>query len=202
MSELDLTRARFFKEIRRPEDLPRPERPSVAFAGRSNVGKSSLINALVRQKGLARTSSTPGRTQSIVFFDIDGRVFFVDLPGYGYARVPPEVRGRWGPLVESFLERAQGLRLVVIVLDIRREPSEGDLRLLELLNRLGHRSCFALTKADKLPPGQRDRRARLIRERLGLAPEAPLQPFSAQTGLGRPELVRLILEALRSNSAT
>ena len=195
---LNLTKAKFLREITRADQAPVPARPSIVFAGRSNVGKSSLINALVQRKGLARTSSTPGRTQNIIYFDIDERFYFIDLPGYGYAKVPKAVKARWKPMVEKFLSRAEGLRLVIVIIDLRRDPKEGDFQLIDWLSSLGLPYIFALTKADKTAKSKRRARIDAIRETLGLQDDSALLPFSAQTGEGRKELIHVIAAALEA----
>ena len=128
--------AEFLRAVTKIEQAPKPDMPGVAFAGRSNSGKSSLINAITQRKGLARTSSTPGRTQEIVYFEINGKYHFVDLPGYGYAKAPESVRQKWGPMIEGFLRGAEALRLVIVILDIRRDPTPLDHQLIEFLNSI------------------------------------------------------------------
>lgn len=192
--------AKFLRSITRVSEAPTPLRPSVAFAGRSNVGKSSLLNALVRHKGLARTSSTPGRTQSIVYFGINERFYFIDLPGYGYAKVPMKVRARWGPMVEKFLTQVKELRLVIVILDARRDPSDQDLELVEWLDAAGLAYFFALTKADKLGRNALAKRSRAIQERLALKDADALLPFSAVTGTGHRELLGVIFDALNADT--
>ena len=134
---------------------PKPSLPEVAFAGRSNVGKSSLINALVGRKNLARTSSTPGKTQLLNFFGIDGRFILVDLPGYGYAKVPLAVRGKWQPMIEEYLGARETLRGAVVLIDARRGAGDMDLQLLGWLGAVDVPACIALTKADKLKRAER-----------------------------------------------
>lgn len=133
-----------------PDQLPSDARPQIAFAGRSNVGKSSLINALLHRKSLVKTSATPGKTQLINFFLINKQFYFVDLPGYGYAKAPRSVVARWAPMVEGYLRDAPRLRAVVLLLDIRREPDARDRRMAEWLTQYGIPALFVLTKADKV----------------------------------------------------
>jgi GTP-binding protein len=159
--------------------------PEFAFAGRSNVGKSSLINRLTRSPGLARTSSTPGRTQQINFFLLPERMVFADLPGYGFARVPEEVRATWKPLIEAYLDRRETLRAVVLILDARRGLREEDALLLEFARDHGREAVVVANKIDKLKQGER---ARLLRD-LG-ARLHDVVPFSATTGEGERELWR------------
>jgi GTP-binding protein len=142
--------ARFVKSATASEHYPRDGRPEIAFMGRSNVGKSSLINSLLGVRGLARTSGTPGRTQLINFFLIDDTFYFVDLPGYGYARVPGDVRKQWGPMVENYLSSRPNLVLSILITDSRHEPTELDLQMKEWLEERGKQFIVVATKADKL----------------------------------------------------
>lgn len=184
--------AEFIKSATEPKQYPDEALPEVAFVGRSNVGKSSLINSLVRQKHLAKTSNTPGRTQLINFFRINSRYSFVDLPGYGFARVPEAVKKKWGPMVETYLKERRSLRLVILIMDIRRDISAGDLELLNWLNVCRIPVLPVLTKTDKLSKNQVRIRAGKIA--LMLMKKADLQSmpdpvlFSAKTGEGREDL--------------
>jgi GTP-binding protein len=146
--------ATFVKSATSPEHYPRDQRPEVAFMGRSNVGKSSLINSLLGVKGLARTSSTPGRTQLINFFLINDAFYFVDLPGYGYARVPTDVKREWGPMVEKYLATRPNLVLSILITDSRHEPTRLDLLMREWLESRGKPFVVIATKADKLSSNQ------------------------------------------------
>lgn len=186
--------AEFIKSCTRPEQAP-PPRPTIVFAGRSNVGKSSLLNRLVNRRNLARTSSTPGRTQEVNFFDIEGQAYFVDLPGYGYARAPKEVQRRWGPMIERFLRTYAEIRLVVILIDVRREIGEGERELIGWLDARGLPYIFAVTKCDK--PGANERRKRLaaLVRQLGVD-ESALVPVSALKGDGVEDLLGVIREVL------
>ena len=170
-----------------PAQLPRLSHPEIAFAGRSNVGKSSLLNRLVGQRKLARVSKTPGRTQQINFFLIDERLTFVDLPGYGFARVPFSVRDQWKQLVESYLSTRRNLRAVVVIVDLRRGVEEDDARLLDYLHAQGIAAILEATKADKLAYGARQRRARELAEGLVHAAAAVIV-CSAQSGDGVDQL--------------
>jgi GTP-binding protein len=169
-------------------DSPLPE---VAFAGRSNVGKSSLLNSLVRRKSFARVSRTPGRTREINFFRINNGFVLVDLPGYGYARVSKEKKSEWRPMIESYLRRTTQLRGIVLLLDIRREPSEDDRAMLDFLAEVEVPTIVALTKTDKLSKAAARERAGEIARALALETEQII-PFSAQTGEGRVELLEAI----------
>jgi len=169
-------------------DSPLPE---VAFAGRSNVGKSSLLNSLVRRKSFARVSRTPGRTREINFFRVNNEFVLVDLPGYGYARISKEKKAEWRPMIESYLRRTTQLRGIVLLLDIRREPSEDDRAMLDFLAEVEVPTIVALTKTDKLSKAvARDRPGEIARA-LALETEQII-PFSAQTGEGRVELLEAI----------
>ncbi|HMG35383.1 MAG TPA: ribosome biogenesis GTP-binding protein YihA/YsxC [Blastocatellia bacterium] len=153
--------AKFVKSATSPEQYPRDDRPEVAFIGRSNVGKSSLINSLLGTRGLARTSSTPGRTQLINFFLINDAFYLVDLPGYGYARVPSAVKREWGPMVEKYLASRPNLVLSVVITDSRHRPTELDLQMIDWLRAKNKPFVIAATKADKL--SSNELKASLIR---------------------------------------
>ena len=184
----------FIKSATRPSHYPEGTLPEIAFAGRSNVGKSSLINTLVQRKGLARTSNTPGRTQLINFFSLNGRFCMVDLPGYGFAKVPLAVKKKWGPMVEAYLKDRDALRLVVLILDVRREPSGDDLTLLQWLELYRIPVLCVLTKTDKFSRGQAMLRRRQIGACLGMEPDDAdlLLLFSAKTGEGRDTVWKAI----------
>ncbi len=187
----------FLKSAFREEHFPPPDRPEIAFAGKSNVGKSSLINTLTNRKKLARTSSTPGRTQALNFFDIGGRMTFVDLPGYGFAKVPMAVKISWGRMVEVYLKNRTNLKAVVIILDIRREVSRDDLDLLDWLDHYQIRPIVILTKADKVSRNQAFSRAKTISKKLD--PYQVDQPviFSARTRQGREEIWECLEEIIK-----
>ena len=169
-------------------DSPLPE---VAFAGRSNVGKSSLLNSLVRRKSFARVSRTPGRTREINFFRVNNGFVLVDLPGYGYARISKEKKSEWRPMIESYLRRTTQLRGIVLLLDIRREPSDDDRAMLDFLAEVEVPTIVALTKTDKLSKAMAQERAAEISRALALDPDQVI-PFSAHTGEGRVELLEAI----------
>jgi GTP-binding protein len=191
---MKITSAEFIKSATRPSEYPPAEYPEIAFAGRSNVGKSSLINVLVNRKRLVKTSSTPGRTQLLNFFLVNSRIMFVDLPGYGYAKVPIRVRDTWGAMIDTYLSGRPTLKRVVLILDIRRDPDEKDLSLMAWLRH--HRIWFitVLTKADKLSTTRQKNRIRAIRQVLSDA-AGGLICFSAKTRTGRDELLQSIAEA-------
>jgi GTP-binding protein len=178
---------------------PLPKLPEVAFAGRSNVGKSSLINALVHRKKLARVSNTPGRTREINFFDVNGEFVLADLPGYGYAKVSKEKKAAWRPLIEGYLKGSLGLRGVVLLLDARRVPSEDDLQMLEFLAHRGTPTVIIATKVDKLAKAERAERIEALAREAGVELEQVI-PFSAVSGEGRHELAEAI-ESLLAGAA-
>jgi len=192
--------AEFVGAIARPGQ-PSPERlPQVAIAGRSNVGKSTLLNRLVGRKSLARTSKQPGRTQEINFFRIDDRFLLVDLPGYGFARVPREVRDRWGPLIESYLSGTEELLGVVLLVDARRGITGDDERMLDYLSRTGLPTLVALTKIDKLNRSGRAAASAKVREALEVDDEQ-LVVTSARTGEGVATLWESVLALLEESAA-
>jgi len=225
---MKITCSEFYTAATGPKGYPGGNLPEVALAGRSNVGKSSLLNKLINKKGLARVSRRPGRTQTINFFLVNKTFYLVDLPGYGFARVPEEVRLSWGPMVEGYLKERTALRGILLLLDIRREPADMDLQLYEWLLYYGVPAAVAATKSDKLSRGKCLAQAKVIRGRLaelekelyGIrlpsfrevrgnmsggeasgqaspnrhnAGEGPvIVPFSAKTGEGREELLKII----------
>lgn len=172
---------------------PESSLPEVAFAGRSNVGKSSLLNALVRRKSFARVSRTPGRTREINFFRVNNTFVLVDLPGYGYARISKTKKAEWRPMIESYLRRTTQLRGIVLLLDIRREPSEDDRAMLDFLADLGVPAIVALTKSDKLNKSEARAKVTDVSRKLALEPEQVVQ-FSAHSGEGRVELLEAITQ--------
>ena len=172
---------------------PPSELPEVAFAGRSNVGKSSLLNRLVRRKAFARVSNTPGRTREINFFKVNDRFVLADLPGYGYARIAKSRKAEWVPLIEGYLRSSPALRGVVQLLDVRHDPSADDLQMLDFLAELGAPTIVVLTKIDKLRSREIPERVHAIASSLQLADEQVI-PFSAQTNVGRDELAAAIVD--------
>jgi GTP-binding protein len=171
---MNVKSAAFVTSAVKPSQYPSPSLPEIAFAGRSNVGKSSLINTLLGRKKLVKTSSTPGRTQTINFFLINESIFFTDLPGYGYAKVPVAVKKKWGPMVEAYLQIRDGLRAVVVILDIRRLPNQADHDLLMWLAHYNIPRIVVLTKADKLKKGKQ------VLQRSRIAEELSVEPSSLQ----------------------
>jgi len=173
--------------------------PEVAFAGRSNVGKSSLLNRLVQRKKFARVSNTPGRTREINFFKVNDAFMFVDLPGYGYARISKEKRAEWRPLIEGYLSNSAQLRGIVQLLDARHDPTPEDLQMLEFLAELGVPTIVALTKIDKLAAKDAVKRVPDVARSLGIDAEQVI-PFSAVTDKGRDELAEAIQDLLAQPS--
>lgn len=192
---MKITEARFVKSVYHLHDLPNPVLPEFAFSGRSNVGKSSLINTLINRKGFAKTSATPGRTQSINFMEINRTFCFVDLPGYGYANVPLSVRKKWLPLIEGYLKNRPTLRLVIIIGDVRREPREEELLYAEWLKQHGIPLMVVLTKIDKVTKQQQMKSLRLWKNRLGIEGDVIL--FSAATGEGKDRVWKHITHFIK-----
>ena len=190
--------ARFLAGAADPARFPQLSYPEIAFAGRSNVGKSSLLNRLVGQRGLARVSKTPGRTQQVNFFLVDDRITFVDLPGYGFARVPPAIHSQWKRLVESYLSGRKNLRAVVIIVDLRRGIEDDDRQLCEYLGALGVPVLLVATKSDKLAYGERQRQTRALAQTC-LAGIVAVLVCSAHRGEGIPQLWKR-LDALAQRS--
>ncbi|MBR1758760.1 MAG: YihA family ribosome biogenesis GTP-binding protein [Lachnospiraceae bacterium] len=168
--------------------LPKNELPEIAFAGKSNVGKSSLINGLLNRKALARTSSQPGKTQTINFYLINEAFYFTDLPGYGYAKVSQAEREKWGPMIERYLHGSKQLKAVFLLIDIRHAPSANDKQMYEWIRYQGFSPVIILTKADKISKGARQKQMKLIREGLGCEKGTLMFPFSAVTKDGREEI--------------
>lgn len=172
--------------------LPENSCSEVAFAGKSNVGKSSLINALVNRKSFARTSSEPGKTQTINFYNVNNEVYLVDLPGYGYARTSMETREKWGKMIEKYLHTSKMLKHVFLLVDIRHEPSANDVNMYDWIKYQGFTPVVIATKADKLNRSQIPKQVKLVRETLGMGKEEILIPFSAETKQGRDEIWNII----------
>lgn len=174
--------------------LPETKRPEIAFAGKSNVGKSSLINALMNRKALARTSSQPGKTQTINFYNINEVMYLVDLPGYGYAKVSTSEKAKWGKMIEKYLHTSKDLKAVFLLVDIRHEPSANDKQMYDWILHNGYEPIIIATKLDKLKRSQVQKSIKAIREGLKLPKEGILIPFSAETKQGREEIWNLMDE--------
>ena len=172
--------------------LPETDRVEIAFAGKSNVGKSSLINALMNRKALARTSATPGKTQTINFYNINDMMYLVDLPGYGYAKVSEKEKEQWGKLIERYLHTSKQLKAVFLLIDIRHEPSANDRMMYEWIVAQGYHPIIIATKLDKLKRSQVQKHVKMIKEGLKLLPGTTVIPFSAETKQGRDEIWELI----------
>ena len=172
--------------------LPETEMPEIAFAGKSNVGKSSLINGLLNRKSLARTSSQPGKTQTINYYNINHDLYFVDLPGYGYAQVSVEIRAKWGKMVERYLHTSKQLRLVFLLIDIRHEPSENDCIMYDWIVKNGYEPVIIATKLDKIKRSQIQKNLKIIRQKIQPVEGTIIIPFSAQTKQGTEEILQLI----------
>ena len=176
--------------------LPENTLPEVAFAGKSNVGKSSLINGLLNRKNLARTSSQPGKTQTINFYNVNGALYFVDLPGYGYASAAKEIREKWGSMIERYLHSSKQLRAVFLLLDIRHAPSANDCQMYDWILSQGYRPIIIATKLDKINRSQIQKQVKLLRETLKADKETLVLPFSSLNKQGRDEIYALLDEIL------
>lgn len=172
--------------------LPETDRVEIAFAGKSNVGKSSLINALMNRKALARTSATPGKTQTINFYNINDIMYLVDLPGYGYAKVSEREKEQWGKLIERYLNTSKQLKAVFLLIDIRHEPSANDKLMYEWIVAQGYHPIIIATKLDKLKRSQVQKHVKMIKDGLKLLPGTIVIPFSSETKQGREEIWELI----------
>ncbi|MBQ7482002.1 MAG: YihA family ribosome biogenesis GTP-binding protein [Lachnospiraceae bacterium] len=180
--------------------LPDNKYPEIAFAGKSNVGKSSLINVLMNRKSLARTSAQPGKTQTINFYNINDELYFTDLPGYGYARVSRETKEKWGRMIERYLRSSKQLRAVFLLIDIRHEPSQNDVEMYRWIADNGYEPIVIATKLDKINRSQTAKNLRVIRDKLKVREGIKIIPFSAQTRQGREEIYETIDEILKDNS--
>lgn len=189
---MKINSAEFVTSAVNTADYPAGELPEVALAGRSNVGKSSLINKLVNRKGLARTSNTPGRTRLINFFRVNGVFHLVDLPGYGYAKVPLQERESWRKMVDGYLNTRKNLKGIVMLVDSRHPPTAQDVQMYDWLKHRGLEAVVVVTKADKNSRSRLLQSLKVIRAALPLADGDPLVPFSAATGQGREELLGII----------
>lgn len=172
--------------------LPENTRPEIAFAGKSNVGKSSLINALMNRKSYARISATPGKTQTINFYNINEELYLVDLPGYGYAKVSEQEKEKWGQLIERYLHGSSQLKAVFLLVDIRHEPSANDKMMYEWVVSQGNHPIIIATKLDKIKRSQVDKHLKMLRTGLSLVPGTKIIPFSSMTKQGRDEIWELV----------
>ena len=172
--------------------IPDNQLPEIAFAGKSNVGKSSLINALMNRKSLARTSAQPGKTQTINFYNINDELYFVDLPGYGYAKVSQQEKEKWGKMIEKYLHRSKVLQAVFLLVDIRHEPSANDRQMYEWILANGYHLIVIATKLDKINRSQIPKQVKLVKQGRGVDIDSIVIPFSAETKQGREEIYDLI----------
>ena len=174
--------------------LPDNDKPEIAFAGKSNVGKSSLINALLNRKSFARTSSEPGKTQTINFYNINNFMYCVDLPGYGFAKVSKETQAKWGKMIEKYLKKSSMLKAVFLLIDIRHEPGNNDKYMYDWVVHNGYEPIIIATKLDKIKRSQVQKNVKIIKEKLQVKPGTKVIPFSSETKQGRDELWALIDE--------
>ena len=174
--------------------LPENTLPEFAFAGKSNVGKSSLINGLLNRRALARTSSQPGKTQTINFYNVNDDLYFVDLPGYGYAKVSVEVKAKWGKMIERYLKKSKMLKCIFLLIDIRHDPSANDKLMYDWIVNNGYNPIIIATKLDKLKRSQVQKNVKAIKDGLKLRPGSRIIPFSAETKQGRDEIWALMDE--------
>ena len=172
--------------------FPENIEPELVFAGKSNVGKSSLINALMNRKSLARTSSQPGKTQTINYYKVNDEIYFVDLPGYGYANANIETKAKWGKMIEKYLHTSKQIKCIFLLIDIRHEPSKNDKQMYDWILHNGYQPVIIATKLDKLKRSQVAKCVKIVREGLGLPKEGVLIPFSSQTKQGKEEIYDFI----------
>ena len=196
MQALNVNLAEFVKSAASPSQFIRSAIPSVAFAGKSNVGKSSVINRLLNRKNYARVGASPGKTVHVNYFLIDSRIYFVDLPGYGYAKVSQSEKDRWGKLMEDYFSQEGLIDLGVMIVDSRHKPTADDVTMADWFARSGCRLVVVANKVDKLKKSEIEPNMKLIRETLSLPESVPLIPFSAEKGLGRDALMREIVNLL------
>lgn len=180
--------------------LPENVYPEVAFAGKSNVGKSSLINALMNRKSLARTSSQPGKTQTINYYNINNEIYFVDLPGYGYAKANEKVKAQWGKMIEDYLHKSKQLRYVFLLIDIRHEPGNNDVIMYDWIKRHGYQPIIIATKLDKINRSQIQKHLKMIRTKLQTGKDTIVIPFSATTKQGREEIYEFLDKVLEETN--
>ncbi|TMV52945.1 YihA family ribosome biogenesis GTP-binding protein [Paenibacillus mesophilus] len=189
---MKVTQAEFIISAVGPDQYPDDGLPEIALAGRSNVGKSSLINKMIQRKNLARTSSQPGKTQTLNFYKINEELYFVDLPGYGYAKVSMAQRQEWGKFIESYLLKRDRLRMVILLVDVRHPPTRDDVSMYDWLGHYGIPICVVATKADKVPRSRWQKHLKQVKETLLVRGTDSVILFSSETGLGKDELWSLI----------
>ncbi|MCA1031951.1 ribosome biogenesis GTP-binding protein YihA/YsxC [Bacillus timonensis] len=172
----------------KPEQYPDDSLPEFALAGRSNVGKSSFINKIIQRKSLARISSKPGKTQTLNFYIINDILYFVDVPGYGYAKVSKKEREAWGKMIETYITKREQLRAVVLIVDLRHSPTDDDVLMYDFLKHYAIPTIVIATKADKIPKGKWEKHLKVVKETLNMDPDDHLILFSSETGLGREKV--------------
>ena len=192
---MNLQKVEFIRSAARPSDFVNDVLPKIAFAGKSNVGKSSVLNCVLQRKNFARVGQKPGKTIHINYFKVDNKAYFVDLPGYGYAQVAASEKERWGRLMEAYFARSEDITLGVMIVDARHEPTKLDIVMAELFQGTGCPFVVVANKLDKLKKSEIEPNMARIRDCLRLSEETPLIPFSAEKGTGRGELVNLIFSA-------
>ena len=193
---MNLQKVEFVKSAAQPNSFPADTLPQIAFAGKSNVGKSSVLNCVLQRKNFARVGQTPGKTVHINFFRVDDKAYFVDLPGYGYAKVSASEKERWGKLTESYFANPDAITLGVMIVDARHKPTQLDCVMAELFRSTGRPFLVVANKLDKLKKSEIEPNMACIRETLELTDDVPLLPFSAEKGTGRDALVSAILKAV------
>ena len=184
----NLHNVEFLRSAVKESDFPFDGLPQIVFAGKSNVGKSTLINAMLGRKALARTSSQPGKTRTINFYDVNDCMYVVDLPGYGYAKAPKTEIAKWGMMIEEYLQKREELRAIILLIDIRHEPGKNDIMMYDWLKHYGYDIIIAATKSDKINRSQIQKHLSVIRKTLGLGPDDVLIPFSGEKKTGVQEL--------------
>ena len=194
---MNLQKAEFLTSITDLSQLPKDGLPQIAFSGKSNVGKSSVINRVLNRKNFARVGETPGKTVHINFFRVDGRAYFVDLPGYGYAKVPKAEKERWGRLMEAYFSQPERVSLGILIVDARHKPTADDVTMCSYFQSTGRPFVVVANKLDKLKKSELEPNMALIRQTLSLSETSRLIPFSAEKGTGREELLREILAVVR-----
>ena len=192
---MNLQKAEFLTSVTNMEKLPQDGLPQIVFSGKSNVGKSSVINRVLNRKNFARVGETPGKTVHINFFRVDGKAYFVDLPGYGYAKVPKAEKERWGKLMEQYFSDPERISLGILIVDARHKPTADDGTMCAYFQSSGRPFVVVANKLDKLKKSELEPNMALIRQTLALSETTPLIPFSAEKGTGRDELLRCILAA-------
>ncbi|WP_138752419.1 ribosome biogenesis GTP-binding protein YihA/YsxC [Paenibacillus sinopodophylli] len=193
---MKITQAEFIISAVKPHQYPEDALPEIALAGRSNVGKSSLINKLILRKNLARTSSQPGKTQQLNYYRVNDAIYLVDFPGYGYAKVSKTQRVLFGEMIERYIQGREQLKLQLLVIDIRHEPSEQDQQMYKWLKHYEIPTCIVVTKADKIPKSKWDKHMKMVKKTLETDPRDSVVLFSSELGIGREQLWDIINEAI------